>query len=204
MKKWTVVLMYSTLFGVTYIYRHELAVWSQESPPVWMLFALSTLLALFPVMPYKIVIAAAGYVMGTWIGGTVIMFGSTLAGAIVYWAAAIFRNSASGWLTRFKQVERLAEYAANRPFRTIVICRLIPVVPQTAVNIYAGVTGMSFIPFIVGSLVGKMPAVFIYAYVGSAAEEQPVTAAAIAIAYFVILFMGLWGYKKLRGHRSLR
>lgn len=192
MKKWSVVILYATLFILTYIYRHELTAWSQGTPPVWLLFALSTLLALFPVVPYKIVVAAAGYVMGTLGGGTIILFGSTLAGAIVYGGAVIFRESAANWLARFKRLEELTQFSANRPFRTIAVCRLIPIIPQTAVNIYAGATGMSFIHFILGSFVGKLPAVYIYAYVGSTLEDQPLMATFIAVSYFVLLILLLW------------
>ncbi|GAA0135729.1 hypothetical protein YSY43_25690 [Paenibacillus sp. YSY-4.3] len=192
MKKWSVAILYAALFLLTYIYRHELTGWIQGSPPVWLLLALSTLLALFPVMPYKVVVAAAGYVMGTWSGGTIILIGSTLAGAIVYGAAALFRESAANWLARYNKLERLTQFSSSRPFRTIAICRLIPVLPQTAVNIYAGATGMSFLHFILGSLVGKLPAVYVYAYVGSTLEERPLTAAIIAVSYFVILLLLLW------------
>lgn len=192
MKKWSVVILYAALFVLTYVYRHELTAWSQGTPPVWLLLTLSTLLALFPVMPYKIVVAAAGYVMGTLGGGTIILIGSTLAGAIVYGGAAIFRESASNWLTRFNRLEQLTKFSASRPFRTIAICRLIPILPQTAVNIYAGATGMSFVHFILGSLVGKLPAVYVYAYVGSTLEEQPLAATIIAISYFVLLILLLW------------
>lgn len=89
-------------------------------------------------------------------------------------------------------MERLTQFSANRPFRTIAICRLIPILPQTAVNIYAGATGLSFFHFILGSLVGKLPAVYIYAYVGSTVEERPLLAAIIAVSYFVVLLLVLW------------
>ncbi|MUG44839.1 TVP38/TMEM64 family protein [Paenibacillus woosongensis] len=192
MKKWSVAILYAALFLLTYIYRHELAGWIQGSPPVWLLLALSTLLALFPVMPYKVVVAAAGYVMGTWSGGTIILIGSTLAGAIVYGAAALFRESAASWLARYDKLERLTQFSSSRPFRTIAICRLIPILPQTAVNIYAGATGMSFLHFILGSLVGKLPAVYVYAYVGSTLTERPLAAGVIAVSYFVVLLLLLW------------
>ncbi|WHX47517.1 VTT domain-containing protein [Paenibacillus woosongensis] len=192
MKKWSVAILYAALFLLTYIYRHELAEWIQGSPPVWLLLALSTLLALFPVMPYKVVVAAAGYVMGTWSGGTIILIGSTLAGAIVYGAAALFQGSAASWLARYDKLERLTEFSSSRPFRTIAICRLIPILPQTAVNIYAGATGMSFLHFILGSLVGKLPAVYVYAYVGSTLTERPLAAGVIAVSYFVVLLLLLW------------
>ncbi|WP_055107635.1 TVP38/TMEM64 family protein [Paenibacillus ihumii] len=192
MKKWSAAVLYAALFALTFIYRHELAAWIQGTPPVWLLLALATLLALFPVMPYKIVVAAAGYVMGTLGGGTIILIGSTLAGAIVYGGAALFRESAERWLARYERLERLTQFSANRPFRTIAICRLIPILPQTAVNIYAGATGLSFFHFILGSLVGKLPAVYIYAYVGSTVEERPLLAAIIAVSYFVVLLLVLW------------
>lgn len=50
--------------------------------------------------------------------------------------------------------------------RTILICRLLPFVSFDAVSYFAGLTPIKFLPFLVATGIGQLPATIIYSYVG--------------------------------------
>ncbi|WP_334071732.1 MULTISPECIES: TVP38/TMEM64 family protein [Paenibacillus] len=197
MKKWIALAVYAAAFVLAFAYRHELAGWLTAGPPLWLLFVLSALFAVFPVMPYRLVIAAAGFAAGAFWGGFVTLIGSTLAGAVYYWGAAYgWGNAARGWSDRFKPLERITAAIDRRPFIAIVVCKLIPILPQTAVNMYAGAYGIRFRVYLAASVVGKLPGVFFYAFLGASLFNKPWVAAGAIAVYMLFIFAILALYKR--------
>lgn len=199
MKNWMALAVYFAAFVLAFAYRHELSRWLTAGPPLWLLFALSTLLAVFPVMPYRLVIAAAGFAAGAFWGGFITLIGSTLAGAVYYWGAAYgFGRAARSWSDRFKLLERMTTAIDRRPFTAIIVCKLIPVLPQTAVNVYAGAYGIRFSVYLAASVIGKLPSMFFYAYLGASLFDHPWLAAKAIAVYMLFVLAILAVYKKLR------
>lgn len=203
MKKWLTFAIYVVLFALAFTYREDLAALTTGHPSIWSLLALSILFAMFPVIPYKFVIAAVGYVAGTWTAGIITLIGSTVAGAIIYWGSAYgFREPALRWISSLKTLDRAAQFINHRPFAAIIVCRLIPVLPQTAVNIYAGVTGIPFITFLLASIIGKLPSIFLYAYLGNSILTTPISALGALSVYCIFLAVVFWAYKHLKRDQS--
>ncbi|MDN4067323.1 TVP38/TMEM64 family protein [Paenibacillus vini] len=199
MKKWTTLAVYAAAFVLAYTYKDELIAWVTGNPPLWILILLSTVLAVFPIMPYRLVIAAAGYMMGALGGGLVTLIGSTLAGALLYWGSAYgFRDAAQTWTARIKPLKAISKAIDRRPFEAIVICKLIPVLPQTPVNIYAGAYGIPFFTYLSASVFGKLPSVFLYAFLGASLFSRPWIALGSACVYMLFLLLVLWVYRKRR------
>ncbi|GGH25478.1 TVP38/TMEM64 family protein [Paenibacillus segetis] len=199
MKKWLTFATYVALFVLAFTFREDLATLTTGHPSIWSLFALSILLAMFPVIPYKIVIAAVGFVAGTWTGGVITLIGSTVAGAFIYWGSAYgFREPALKWISSLKTLDLVTQFINHRPFAAIIVCRLIPVLPQTAVNIYAGVAGIPFITFLLASIIGKLPSIFLYAYLGNSILTAPMTALSVFGVYCVFLLVVFWAYRRLK------
>ena len=73
------------------------------------------------------------------------LVGTTLAALLVYAGARYaFRNQARAYLDRIRGLSRFTTWMEAHPFMGIMTLRLLPVVPQTAVNIYAGITYTPF------------------------------------------------------------
>lgn len=199
MKKWLTFATYVALLALAFIYKEDLATLTTGHPSIWSLLGLSILFAMFPVIPYKIVIAAMGYVAGTWTAGVITLIGSTAAGAFIYLGSAYgFREPALRWISSLKTLDRITQFINHRPFTAIILCRLIPVLPQTAVNIYAGVAGIPFITFVLASIVGKLPSIFLYAYLGNSILSTPMTALSASGVYCAFLAVVFWAYRRLK------
>lgn len=78
----------------------------------------------------------------------------------------------------------------------MLLARLIPVIPQAAVNVYAGVAGFPFWSFILGTAIGKLPAIAVYAYAGGTFAEHPITGLLILVLYTALVGGGFILYRK--------
>ncbi|WP_422660659.1 TVP38/TMEM64 family protein [Paenibacillus sp. EC2-1] len=196
MKKWITPVIYIVALIFAFIYRNEIFEWLQTNDSFLLLLGLATVLALFPILPYKAVIAVLGYTYGTFWGGLVAWLGTTIAAIIIYAAAAsIYRSSGRRFLAKFKSLDRFTSALEQHPFKTMVIARLIPIVPQMAVNVYAGVASIPFWIYTIASGLGKIPAIFIYSFLGNGLANHPVQVtmitfmiAGIAVISFAIYY----------------
>ncbi|WP_145045371.1 MULTISPECIES: TVP38/TMEM64 family protein [Paenibacillus] len=173
MRKWFWLLLYVLLAGVMFMYRYELLEWTDSHQSIPMLIIIAMLFALVPVIPYKFVIAALGYSYGTTMAAWVSWSGTTLAALLVYAGARyVFRAQARSYLDRIRGLNRFTSWMEANPFMGVMTLRLLPIVPQTAVNIYAGITYTPFWTFMIATAIGKMPAIFVFAYAGAQASES--------------------------------
>jgi uncharacterized membrane protein YdjX (TVP38/TMEM64 family) len=108
---------------------------------------------------------AGGLLFGTWLGGTMAVIGAT-AGALVLFLAA--RSAFAATLAE-RGGRRLAAIrtALHRDgFSYLLAIRLIPVVPFWLVNLAAALAAMRLVPFATATLIGIIPATFVYAWIG--------------------------------------
>lgn len=198
MRRWLAAAVYISLFLAALLYQPELTAWFNHRPPIPAMLGMTTLLALFPVIPYKLVVGAAGYMYGAWLGGLICLIGSTAAGVLVYAAVHYaFREQARIWLSKFKLLERYTRFVEKHPFESVVLWRVIPLLPQMAVNVYAGVSTITLRVFILGSLIGKLPGIFVYAFLGDTLVSNPLLSLQIMIIYLLFTGAVLWGYKRM-------
>ncbi|MDT0123705.1 VTT domain-containing protein [Paenibacillus sp. RRE4] len=190
MRKWLGLLVYVLLAGVTFIYRYELLAWAEDHQSIPLLLSLATLFALVPVIPYKFVIIAFGYSYGITMAAWICWLGTTLAAILVYAGArTIFREQARGYLERIRGLNRFTVWMEAHPFMGVMTMRLLPVVPQMAVNIYAGITYTPFWVFLTATAIGKMPAIFVFAYAGAQAGSSIWLSLGILAGYMIVMAM---------------
>lgn len=198
MRKWPAVAAYIIIFIAALANQEELASWFNHRPSIPAMLGMTTLLALFPVVPYKLVVGAAGFMYGAWWGAVICLVGSTVAGIIVYAVVAYgYREQARRWLSRYKTLDRYTRFVDKHPFESIVIWRIIPLLPQMAVNIYAGVSKITFTTFVIGSLIGKLPGILVYSYLGGTLVNNPLLSLAVLAGYLLFTGVVLWGYKRM-------
>lgn len=188
MRKWLWLLVYVLLAGVTFIYRYELLAWADDHQSIPLLLSMATLFALVPVIPYKVVIIAFGYSYGMTMAAWICWLGTTIAAILVYAGArTIFRQQARVYLERIRGLNRFTTWMEAHPFMGVMTMRLLPVVPQMAVNIYAGITYTPFWVFMGATALGKMPAIFVFAYAGAQAGSSIWLSLAILAGYMVLM-----------------
>lgn len=109
-----------------------------------------------------------GFLFGLALGVPAIVFAATIGAAIIFLAS----RSALGDMLKGRVGGSLAQM--EKGFREnelsyMFVLRLAPVFPFWAVNIAAGLLGVSLRNFILGTSIGIIPGTFVYASIGNAA-----------------------------------
>ena len=139
------------------------------------LLALATFIGLYMVATASslpgatILTLAGGYLFGTWLGGGASVIGATLGAVIVFFAVrtslgAVLREKAERSGGKLQAVIDGVEAGA---FGYILTLRLIPLAPFWLVNIAAALAGAPLRAYAAATLLGIMPATFIYSGIGA-------------------------------------
>ncbi|MFC4810377.1 TVP38/TMEM64 family protein [Paenibacillus sp. GCM10023250] len=189
-KRWLPVPAYLALLAAVWTNRAALLAWMQsgDASPLLMLL-LVTGLAFVPVIPFSVVIGTMGYLYGALAGALISLTGAWLAALVMY---GLFRYVLRGRVRRLlgkhRATERWTALVERYPFRAIVLARLLPVVPQQAVNVYAAALPIPFAAYALASLLGKIPGMLVFAFIGGqiAGDRQSLVAAACVYAAFLL------------------
>ncbi len=109
---------------------------------------------------------AAGFIFGPELGLGIVSIGSTLGAALAFLAS---RYLLRGWVEEkfSKSLKGINENISGNPLSCILFFRLIPLFPFFAVNIGMALSKMPLKYFFFGTLIGKLPATYVYASAGS-------------------------------------
>lgn len=188
MKKWLLAILYTLAMIAVFIYRNSLLDWMSEDHNFLLSFVSATLLALFPVVPYKAVIGLFGYVYGSLAGAIICWVATTFAAALMYGSVKyLFQDRAKAYLNSVPALARFASAVEKRPFASVILARLMPIIPQTAVNAYAGAAGLPFWSFLVATGIGKIPGIALFSFLGGNLFQDPWRAAAAVLMYLCVL-----------------
>ncbi|MCC2686717.1 MAG: hypothetical protein K0R75_3616 [Paenibacillaceae bacterium] len=120
-----------------------------------------------PVVPFVLIAGANVIVFGLW-NGFLINYSMSLVGASLAFIFA--KYFAHDWIarriSRFPQVVSFNQQLERQGFLYVLIGRLIPVIPSSAINHGAGITRIKFIPFLLATCIGKLPIVFLESFIG--------------------------------------
>ncbi len=131
--------------------------------------------------------AVGGLLFGT-LWGTVVVLGIATASAFVpfYMARQLGRDWVESKLEGKKLDEIYAQSEGGKGFTFIVLMRLIPVLPWEVQNYVAGLTKVTPLTFIAGTLVGIIPGSFSLVFLGAAATDPTSWQFFAAIAFKVV------------------
>ena len=130
-------------------------------------FLLGVAQAMFPYIPFFVLAGTNGLLFG-FTFGLLISFSGALVGALVsFWLS---RTWLQKWiLNKFgqKYEKQIDEFSSEHGFKTVLIVRLIPVVPSPLINVLAGVSKIKFSHFTLASAIGKLPFAITYTIIGN-------------------------------------
>ncbi|KEQ22100.1 TVP38/TMEM64 family protein [Paenibacillus tyrfis] len=169
MKKWFTIGMYLVLILIVYVFKDEILHWMQYGDaPVLLIFAAALGFIIVPVIPYKIVIGMLGFMYGPLLGALISWIAASVASVIVFCLARyLFQKQGRAYLSKYEKLEKLQAAIEKNPFLTILLARLIPVIPQAVVNVIPAITSIPVVTFAVASALGKIPAMLLFAFIGS-------------------------------------
>ena len=162
-------------------------------------------------LPAAPVTMAGGAIFGFRLG-VLANWGGTMLGALAgYGLARIFRDGAAGrWLKTMGKggMEHLAK---EHGFAAIFRLRLVPVVPQNALSIAAGLSGVRLWPYVAATALGALPGTLVYTYFantllagGGTAKKHVTTELIAASALLIAVSFAPTLVKRLRGRREPR
>lgn len=197
MKKWLLAALYAAVLVIALIYRSDIVNYMQKHGSFPVLVCLSALVALFPVIPYKLVIAALGFSFGTFWAAAVSWLGTMIAGSVIYaLSRTVLREQARTYLNKFGMLQSFTAWVEAHPFMSVAAGRLIPVLPQMAVNVFAGVASIPFWTYTAASGLGKLPGILVYAFLGGNGTKHPLGSVLVFAGYVLLLGLMLLLYRK--------
>ena len=145
--------------------------WAQAHPRIaWAGFILAYILAALFMVPGSILTLAAGVLFGVALGVALVSLAATLGACCAF---LVGRFLARDWvesrleaMPRFRALDRAV---ARRGWLIVLLARLSVVIPYNLLNYALGLTNVRFGAYLFGTLVGMLPAIFLYVYLGSEA-----------------------------------
>lgn len=144
------------------------------------------------VFPLNLLVLTTAAVFGPWLG---ILYGGTgtvISGLVMFFIGgrlgreALYRMLGERWRHGLEGVRK-------RGLLAVVTFRLLPVVPFTLVNLAAGASGIRFIDFLVGTLIGMLPGLVLLSIMGDRIVSILAEPSAGDIAILVLCVAGLIG-----------
>jgi len=144
------------------------------------------------VFPLNMLILTTAAVFGPWLG---ILYGGagTVASGLVMFCLgsllgreALYRMLGERWRHGLEGVRK-------RGLLAVVTFRLLPIAPFTLVNLAAGASGIRFIDFLVGTLIGMLPGLVLMSIMGDRIVRILSEPSAGDIAILVLCVAGLIG-----------
>ena len=152
--------------------RARLGAWVAANPvlaPLTMA-ALYALVVLFSVPIAVVLTPAIGFLLGTFLGATVVLFGATLGATGLF----LLARSAFGerWRTKVEgALAKLDDGFDQNAFQYLLILRLIPVIPFFLLNILPAFTNISLRAYVAATFIGIIPGTIVYSSIGAGLDE---------------------------------
>lgn len=167
---------------------------SDAALPIAALVAVGLLIAdVFLPIPSSLIMIANGALFGMAGGGLLSLLGGTGAAMTGYFAGRAGGRTAQRLLKPGEQ-GRGERFFRRWGLFSVVLSRPIPLISET-VAVVAGICGMRAFPMLAGSILGNLPAAFIYAWAGANLQKDPLGLIPLACVLGIAVlsfFLGKW------------
>src|SRR5437667_11134780 len=120
------------------------------------------------LLPGGILAVGGGFFFGLWWGFLIVFAGNVVATAISF---ALSRSIARRWfqrkLSRNPTVRALGSAVERESWKIILLSQLHPLFPTSLLNYFYGLTRIRFGSYMLWASIGRIPGIFLYAYVGT-------------------------------------
>lgn len=136
------------------------------------------------LVPDSLMLVAGSALFGPFVGWIAGYFGENISALIAF---SLSRFLGRAWASRSENefVKKLDAAVSKRGVTTLMFLRLIPIAPFDAINYGAGLTSMPYRTFILGTVIGIIPALTVYVALGSSLSDPRFLAAAFVILVFI-------------------
>jgi uncharacterized membrane protein YdjX (TVP38/TMEM64 family) len=142
---------------------------------------------LFLPIPSSLIMVLSGAAFGVVWGALFSLVGSIGGEWLGFEIARHYGRRGAARLAADDEVERWSRIFARDGAAAVAVSRALPVVMET-MSVVAGLSGMTRVRFLLASLAGTVPIVFVYAYAGAVSREinsvTPAVLMLVAVAGF--------------------
>ena len=120
------------------------------------------------LIPASIPTLAAGFLFGVLTGSITAMVGGTAGAVAAFWIGRLAANGRTGHRTgRNRWLSALNDAAGEQGFKIVLLSRLSPIFPYAILNYAFGLTKVPFRHYVPGTVIGVLPSMVMYVYVGA-------------------------------------
>src|SRR3989449_6312075 len=120
------------------------------------------------LVPGGILAVGAGFFFGLWWGFLIVFAGNLIATAVSF---ALSRSIAQRWfrqkLSDNPTLRALGPAVERESWKIILLSQLHPLFPTSLLNYFYGLTRIQFSTYMLWASIGRVPGLFLYAYVGT-------------------------------------
>lgn len=147
-------------------------------------------------VPAIMVTAANSFLFGPFWGGLYSILTANIAAAICYGVARGYGTMAVDALISRPAVEKYETFFRKHGMLTVLVARLVPVVPFDPISYVAGLVRMPFWPFFWATMLGQIPAGMAYSYLVQE-MDRPSMFAVYAVCVVAALFLLGWLVRRI-------
>jgi pyruvate/2-oxoglutarate dehydrogenase complex dihydrolipoamide dehydrogenase (E3) component/uncharacterized membrane protein YdjX (TVP38/TMEM64 family) len=145
-------------------------------------------------IPGSALTIGAGSLFGLRTGFLVVLVGANLGALCAFWLSRTFlREKVARWAKANPKFNSLDRAIGRQGFKMIFLLRLSPAFPFTLLNYLLGLTAVSTAAYVAANLIGMLPGMFLYVYIGAAARDAITgsTAGSVSIFQQALKYVGL-------------
>lgn len=166
---------------------------------IFISFLLSTIMTFGLIMPFVILSAANGAVFGIgW--GTVVSWAGEVVGALIAFVfyRLFLRDAIVKRLNHTRYWQYVDKLSTEHGFKTILLARILPVIPSGILTAVASLSNISFCDFFWATALGKIPSVFVKVLIGHDLIHFEAYKARLLMgaAVLLLLYLAAWWWKR--------
>ena len=124
------------------------------------------------LIPGSAITIGSGTLFGLKTGFLVVLVGANLGALAAFLLARTFlRDKVARWAEGNPKFRSLDRAIGQQGFKMVLLTRLSPAFPFTLLNYFLGLTAVRTGPYVLANLVGMLPGIFLYVYIGAAARD---------------------------------
>ena len=165
----------------------------------WLAFVAGYAVATLVLLPKNVLSVAAGLVFGPVLGTGLVWSAAVLGAVVAFWLGRALGRDGVARLAG-PAMGRLDRWVERRGAWAVLVARLVPVLPFTAVNYASGLTAIGFRPYLLATSVGILPGTVAYVAIGAYGSEPGSWPFVVAVAALLLLAAGgvVWRYRARR------
>jgi len=178
--------------------RHIVLSFGALSPVVFIFLNFIRPFTFLPVTPFTI---AGGFIFGHFYGLLFSLIGTMLSAVLTFSLSRyLFRDQIKRWLKgRYDGVDKGFESSG---IVMIAAARVIPIIPFDVIGYIAGISNITFLDYMIGSLIGEFPGAFVLTMLGSNLGRIGTPVFYFSLVLFILLMAAPEIFKRIVRYRA--